>query len=356
MSDESEDTGEKEFAATPHRLSEARRKGDAPAAQDLAHGAALVALVVTAGVTGPGAMLEMGEAGMALLATAGGNAVDSPALGPALAAMVWPVVPLFVVPATAALGAHAAAGVLFVASDRILPKLSRISPVAIAKHKFGPDGLFEFAKGVLKFALLLAIAVWFARSHGEAILGAMLLPTAAGLAAMTGWMLALAIPFVAVAAVVGMVEHLWQRHRFAARNRMTRKEMMDELRDSEGDPLQKAHRRQRALDIASRNMIADVRGASVVIVNPVHVAVALKWKRGDRTAPLVVAKGEGEVAARIRDSARRAGVPIHRDVAMARAINGTIPLGQPVRPEHFAAVAAAIRFAERVRARKRGLA
>jgi flagellar biosynthetic protein FlhB len=355
MSKAAEDSGEKEFAATPHRLTEARRKGDAPAAQDLAHGAALVALVASAAVAGPGAMLATGEAGMAILATAGGGAVDSPALGPALAAMVWPVVPLLVVPAAAALAALVAAGVLFVASDRIAPKLSRISPVAIAAHKFGPDGLFEFAKGVAKFVLLLAIAVWFARKHGEAILGAMLLPPATGFAAMTGWMLALAVPFVAVAAVVGLVEHLWQRYRFAARNRMTRKEMMDELRDSEGDPQQKAQRRQRAQDIATRNMIAEVGQASVVIVNPVHVAVALRWARGDRTAPIVVAKGEDEVAARIRDAARKAGVPIHRDVAMARAINGTIPVGQPVRPEHFAAVAAAIRFAERVRARKHSL-
>jgi flagellar biosynthetic protein FlhB len=355
MSGGAEDAGEKEFAATPHRLSEARRKGDAPAAQDLAHGAALVALVATAAAAGPGALIATAEAGMALLATAGGGSVDNPALGPALSAMLWPLLPIFAVPAAAALLAYVAAGVLFVSADRIVPKLSRISPLSIARHKFGPDGLFEFAKGVAKFALLLAIAVWFARSHGEAILGLMLLPPAAGFAAMTAAMLSLAVPFVALAGLIGVVEHLWQRFRFATRNRMTRKEMMDEMRDSEGDPHQRAQRRQRAQDIASRNMVADVGQASVVIVNPVHVAVALKWKRGDRTAPVVVAKGEGEAAARIRDAARRAGVPIHRDVAMARAIHGTIPVGQPVRPEHFAAVAAAIRFAERVRARKRSL-
>ncbi len=353
MSEAAGDEGDKEFAATEHRLAEARRKGDAPAAQDLAHGAALAALAGTAAVTGPGAVAAMGEAGMALLAGAGGMEMGGPALAPALAAMLWPVLPLFAMPMAAAILAYLGAGVLFVAQDRIVPRLSRISPLAIAKHKFGPDGLFEFVKGVVKFALLVAVAVWFARAKGEEVLASLMLPAPAGFVAMAGWMLALALPFVAIALVVGLVEHLWQRHRFVTRNRMTRKEMMDEMRDSEGDPHQKAHRRRRAQDIAGRNMAADVAQASVVVVNPVHVAVALRWKRGDRTAPVVVAKGEGEAAARIRDAARRAGVPIHRDVGIARALHATIPVGQPVKAEHFAAVAAAIRFAERVRTRKR---
>jgi flagellar biosynthetic protein FlhB len=88
-------------------------------------------------------------------------------------------------------------------------------------------------------------------------------------------------------------------------------------------------------------------------VNPTHYAVALKWQRGDRSAPICLAKGVDEVAARIRERAAAAGIPIHRDPATARAIHATVEVGRPIRPEHFKAVAAAIRFAEAMRRRAR---
>jgi flagellar biosynthetic protein FlhB len=100
-------------------------------------------------------------------------------------------------------------------------------------------------------------------------------------------------------------------------------------------------------------MLADVPKADVVIVNPTHFAVALKWSRRKGAAPVCVAKGVDEVAARIRAAAAEAGVPIHRDPPTARALHATVNLGEEVRPEHYRAVAAAIRFAERMRSRAR---
>ena len=134
---------------------------------------------------------------------------------------------------------------------------------------------------------------------------------------------------------------------------MTRQELLDEMKQSDGDPHVKGQRRRRAEAIATQRMLADVPKADVVIVNPTHYAVALRWDRGSGRAPVCVAKGVDEVAARIREAASLAGVPIRSDPPAARALHASVDLGQEILPEHFAAVAAAIRFAETMRAKAR---
>ena len=114
----------------------------------------------------------------------------------------------------------------------------------------------------------------------------------------------------------------------------------------------KAQRRSRAEAIATNRMLLDVPKADVVIVNPTHFAVALKWSRAKGSAPVCVAKGEGEVALRIREVAATAGVPIHADPPTARALHATVEIGREIAPEHYRAVAAAIRFADRMRQRR----
>jgi flagellar biosynthesis protein FlhB len=155
-----------------------------------------------------------------------------------------------------------------------------------------------------------------------------------------------------VALVLGVADLLWQRLSFRRRHMMTRKEMTDEHKESEGDPQLKAQRRARAVAIAMNQMLADVPRADVVIVNPTHYAVALKWERGAGRAPVCVAKGVDDVARAIRERAQEAGVPLRSDPPTARALHATVEIGQEVGRAEWRAVAAAIRFAEKVR-RKR---
>ena len=150
------------------------------------------------------------------------------------------------------------------------------------------------------------------------------------------------------------VDYLWQHAEHLRKNRMSRKELQDETKDAEGDPHVKQQRRQRAQDIASNQMMADVPKADVVIVNPTHFAVALKWSRATGTAPVCVAKGVDEVAAAIRSKAGNAGVPIHSDPPTARALHATVEIGQEIAEEYYRPVAAAIRFAEAMRKRAKG--
>ncbi len=120
----------------------------------------------------------------------------------------------------------------------------------------------------------------------------------------------------------------------------------------EGDPYIKQHRRQRA-QIANNRMLADVPGADVVIVNPTHFAVALKWNRASGAAPICVAKGVDAIAARIREIAEASAVPVRHDPPAARAIHASVEVGAEIQPEHYHAVASAIRFAEAMQARAR---
>jgi flagellar biosynthetic protein FlhB len=162
------------------------------------------------------------------------------------------------------------------------------------------------------------------------------------------------IAVLIVSAAIAAIDYAWQRHSHLAKNRMTRQEVLDETKRSEGDPHLKARRRQRGQELATNRMLSDVKDAAVVVVNPTHYAVALAWTPQDDTPPVCVAKGVDEIAARIREEAQIHGVPIHSDPSTARALHASVSLGDPIEREHFAAVAAAIRFAQRMRAIAKG--
>jgi len=159
-----------------------------------------------------------------------------------------------------------------------------------------------------------------------------------------------------VALAIGGVDYLWQRYDHLRRHRMSHRDLQDEHKQHEGDPHMKNERRQRANRIAGDQMMADVPGADVVIVNPTHYAVALKWSRAPNSAPICVAKGVDHVALAIRAVAKDHGVPVRSDPPTARAIHATTDIGMEIDPEQYQTVAAAIRFSEAMRhkARARG--
>ena len=156
-----------------------------------------------------------------------------------------------------------------------------------------------------------------------------------------------------VSLAIGALDYLWQRHDFLRQNRMSHRELKEEHKRSEGDPHLKQERRQRGQQLASGQMMADVPHADVVIVNPTHYAVALKWSRAPGSAPVCVAKGLDHLALAIRDCAIENGVPVRHDPPTARVLHATTAIGQEVDPDHYRAVAAAIRFAEAMRRRAR---
>jgi flagellar biosynthetic protein FlhB len=351
MSDSAD--AEKEHDPTPQRLEEARQRGDVPQSADLTAAASLAGFLLALMAFGPGLVDRAGAAGRALLS-------EPEQIGRAeLAAHAWntaaAVTPLVLLPAGAAVAALFAQQALVFAPERLAPKLSRISPFAAAGQKFGAEGLTDFAKSALKLTLAGSVLLAFLIGRAPDIVASHMLapgPAAALMASLLTAFLALAL---ALGAALGALDLLLQRTRFMRRNRMTRQELLDEMKRSEGDPHLKAERRGRGREIATNRMLAEVPRADVVIVNPTHFAVALRWDRGKGRAPVCLAKGVDEIAARIRAAAAAAGVPLHSDPATARALHASLEVGDEVRPEHYRAVAAAIRFSEAMRRRARGL-
>ena len=354
-----ESAADKTHEPTQQKLLKAREKGDVARSTDLLVAASYAGLLLTTIALGPGMAGDVGSVLAAMLdrsESLSAQVLQGPAFRPVgglLTSIATAVAPLFAGPAALVLAALLAQRALVFAPSKLAPKLSRISPVANARNKFGRSGLFEFAKSLVKLVLYSVCLGFFLRQRLPLILGtAGADPRAVSvvMADLSTRFLTLAL---AVAICLGGVDAVWQFFDLRRRNRMTRKELTDEAREAEGDPQMKQQRRFRAETIATSQMIAEVAKAEVVIVNPTHYAVALRWSRAPGSAPVCVAKGVDEMAMAIRRAAEAAGVPVQHDPATARAIHATVPLGQEIGTELYAPVAASIRFAEDMRRRVR---
>lgn len=351
---------EKEHAPSQKRMEDARKKGDVAKSTELSAAAGYLGLLL-AGMAGMGAVSAAGH-GLALILDRAPEiaALVSRGARPIVAGMLssvaMPLALFLGLPALLTVLTLVVQRAIVFVPDKLMPRLSRISPISTAKQKFGPEGLFEFAKSFVKLVLVGLVLGQFLIVHLETILSTASLDPRLGLITLFGLLGQFLMIVLVITASLGVLDFLWQRHALIKRNRMSRKEMTDEMKDSEGDPHTKAQRRQRGQDIAMNQMLADVATANVIIVNPTHFAVALKWQRGARSAPVLVAKGVDEVARRIRERAAENGVPIHSDPPTARAIHATVEIGKPIQRDQYRAVAAAIRFSETIRKRAKEMA
>jgi flagellar biosynthesis protein FlhB len=351
---EGEDSGEKIHDPTPKRLSDARERGEVPQSQDMITAATYGGFLLASLAAGPAAMKEVAQIGVSVLDQSDRLSAEMTDNGAApLAGLIadscWAIAPFLLLPAAAAVIAVLAQNALTFAPQKLEPKLSRLNPLATLGQKFGREGLFEFAKSTVKLTIVsVALGLFLTSRLPEIIHAADLSP-----ALSTKRLMELSVSFLClvllIAAVIGGIDLLWQRAQFVHRNRMSHQDLIDEFKQSEGDPHMKAQRRQRGEEIASNRMLLDVPRSDVIVVNPQHYAIALRWDRTAGTAPVCVAKGVDALAAQIREKAAEAGIPIHRDPPTARALFATVDIGQEIRPEHYRAVAAAIRFAEAMR-------
>lgn len=346
-----EDDSEKTLEATDHKLAEARKKGEVPMAPEMRHvlmvGGAFLSITMFGG---------MAAAGLSGLSTALWQAAVQPldtgrawrigaeaisrtvlAIGPILAVMMVCALLLFVAQGRPALS-----------WTRVKPQWSRISPVGGLKRLFGLQALGTFGKTLAKLLALFTVLVLVLRPHLPAfdqLVGASPLRTAVVAAALGGALLKASTIFTAI---IAGYDFWSQRRSFAKRMRMSRQEFKDEIKQSDGDPKVKARVRAIGMQRARRRMMAAVPTASVVITNPTHFAVALRYEHGQMSAPLVVAKGTDEVALRIRAVATEAGVPIVESPPLARALHAAVEIDHPIHPEHYAAVAEVISYVMRI--------
>lgn len=355
----SEETDDKQYEPSQKKLDDARKKGEIPRSTDLNTAAAYAGFLVAAVSIGAAALRDLGAGLSGLLGRAESLSASlfvsggRPFSRDLIMTVAAGAAPFFLVPATLVLVVIAAQKGFVFAPTRLEPKLSRISPISQAKNKFGRAGLFEFAKSFAKLLIYATVLFIYLATQLPRIIATLYLTPGLATVELLRLVVGLLGIVLVIALMIGGVDFVWQRAEHMRKNRMSRKEMTDEHKESEGDPAMKQQRRQKAMDIALNQMLQDVPGADVVIVNPTHYAVALKWDRAGGGAPVCVAKGVDLVAARIREAANENGVPIHSDPPTARALHATVEIGQEIQPTHYRAVAVAIRFAERLRQRTR---
>ncbi|MDE0591349.1 flagellar type III secretion system protein FlhB [Halocynthiibacter sp. C4] len=345
------DEGEKQYEASQQKLDDARKKGEIPRSTDLITAASFTGFLIALFVFGPNA-IPRSAAALSILLHSPQNfvaATTSASLTGAIASSLFPLAPLFVLPVVMVIGVVFFQKGFVFAPAKLEPKLSKISPLSNLKNKFGRSGLFEFGKSTAKLVLVSIILGVFLAKKRDVILSIAKLSAQQAIIGMMSLIVQFVMVVVLISVCIGAVDYLFQYKEHHRKNMMSRKELTDEQKNSEGDPHQKGQRRQRGQEIALNRMMTEVPKADVVLVNPTHFAVALVWNKKNGGAPVCVAKGVDEVAMRIRETAMENGVPIHRDPPATRAIYATVELGEEVHAEHYEAVALAIRFAESVR-------
>ena len=234
-----------------------------------------------------------------------------------------------------------AQGGFFLATKSVKPSLKKLNPLQGFKRVFGPQALWEGAKMLIKSSVV-GIVAYGAVSALMPLIGG-LVPISAVLELVRDEVLTLVRNVAIAGLVMAALDYVMVRRRMGKQTRMTKHEVKQEGKQTEGDPHLKGAIRSRQLAASRNRMMADVPTADVVLVNPTHVAVALKYDP-ERGAPRVVARGAGAVAQRIREQASEHGVPMVRDVPLARALHRSTVVGQEIPAELYAAVAQVLAF------------
>ena len=344
----SESSDDKTEEPTSRRLEKAREDGQVARSTELSAAAVTISAVSLLFITGGYVVTKLAEK-----FAAGFNfdrkLVFSSNLLPAIFGhqmleayiLIVPVLGLTVVVAIAASGATG--GYLF-SLKAVMPKASKLNPAAGLKRMFGVKALVELGKALLKFFLVTGVLVYVLNDNIDTLnlIGKMALEPAL---ATAGKLLAKAALLITLSLVIiAMIDVPFQRWQFMKQMRMSKQEIKDEMKNSEGNPEIKAQIRRRQREISNARMIDSVKDADVVITNPEHFAVALAYDPNGDTAPILLAKGADEMAARIRSEAQKHGIEIFQAAPLARALYFTTEVDHPVPEDLYYAVAQVIAY------------
>jgi flagellar biosynthetic protein FlhB len=337
--------GERTEKATPKRLKKARRDGNIANTPEIGSWAALLVAGfllprvahsllsnATETLVGVGVIIRSPDPGRAMALA--GSALRSAGLV---------ALPLGLVFAFISIVSVAAQGGFWFSTGLLKPKFSRLNPLQGVKRMFGGHAWWQLAKSLLKTAVLAAVVYFSVRNLVPTIMGSGSLP----LQSLVKLAVDAALNLVRDSAIAGLVmalaDYTVVRRRNNKQLKMTKEEIKEEYKEAEGDPHVRSARRSRQMALRRNRMLRDVETADVVVVNPTHVAVALRYEPG-RGAPRVVAKGADNIAAKIREVAEKNRVPMVSDVPLARTLYKSCEIGQEIPADLFKAVATVLAF------------
>jgi flagellar biosynthesis protein FlhB len=349
--------GEKTEKATPKRRDDARKKGQVARSADVNGAVVLLVAFGVLAISGPmmlGRMQGMMRDGLSLVATPDvvgweGLAELFGAIGTTVAVVVGPI-------ALAGVLAGTAASVLQVkwkpSAEAIKPDPKRLNPLSGAKNIFGKKAPFEAAKAITKVVVVGAVVAWSLVPDLPQFVALVGLPPALLLAKLAKLVLVIAFKAVAAYLLIAAADYAWQRYTHEKQLRMSVEEVKQEMKNSQVSAEIRSAQRQRQRAAARARMMADVPEADVVVTNPTHYAVALRYD-SEKAAPVVVAKGKDLIAARIRQIAAEHDVPVIADPPLARSLHASVEVGRMIPEELYHAVAQLLAFVYRTAGRRR---
>ncbi len=342
---------------TPKRLEEARRHGQVPRSPELTTAAVMLIAGLGLHFIGGHVASELNGIMRSGLALSRAQALDASWLIPSLAAgaaqALEAIAPILGLTLVAALLAPIALGGWNLSLEALAPDFTRLSPVGGLQRIFSMRSGVELGKAFAKFLLIALVAVLFLKGKSSelASLGAEPLRPAIAHAATLGGDALLA--FSLALALIAAVDVPWQLWSYKQRLLMSRQEIREELKENEGSPEMKGRVRRAQQEVAKRRMMQEVPKADVVVTNPTHIAVALRYDEQRMRAPIVVAKGADEVAARIREVAVESRVPIFEAPPLARALHRAVPIGGEIPTSLYVAVAQVLTYVYQLRTARR---
>ena len=355
MSDEP-DEAEKTEEPSQKKLDDAKKKGDIPKSQEVTSwfmmlAATLVIMMFSA---------DMANSLAVLLAGFMGHLHDIPMDGSGLTEILWQmvlaVVAIVALPFMFLWFAGVAGNIVqfppIFTTEPIKPKFSKISPMAGFKRLFSAASLVNFVKSLLKLILVTVILAVIMIPKRDLLDGTILLDPAEILTLLRTLSLEVLGGVLALLTVIAGADYAWQRHTWHKKLRMTQKEVRDEYKMQEGDPHIQAKIKQIRREKSQQRMMQNVPDATVIITNPTHYAVALKYEEG-MPAPLCVAKGQDNIALKIRELGKEHDIPIVENPPLARALHATTEIDDEIPLEHFKAVAKVIGYVLGLRGKKR---
>lgn len=352
-----EDDSNKTEPATPKRKEEARRQGQVAVSRDVSTAAVLlggIGLLAALLPVGLRSMTDMTRHGLALTADASQlnrltvDTVHTLIVDAGTTTLVLVLPILFGVALLGAAASLAQTGFLWRATG-LQPDFAKLSPLKGLKRLTSLRSVMELVKGLLKIAVITSVGLFVMR-HDIFQVPAMIefdLPTAISVTGRLALKAALAVS--AAIAVLAGLDYLYQRYEWERGLRMSKEEIKEEHKSAEGDPLIRSRVRAAQRDLSKKRMMAAVKTADVVVTNPTHLAVALKYDAGRKAAPFVVAKGAGFLAERIRELARHHGVAVVEHKFVARTLYKLVDIGKEIPADLYRAVAEILAFVYRAR-------
>lgn len=354
--DDSTDESQKTEEPTARKLEEARKRGQVVFSREVTNWTMLFTATILVLMAGPSLMAGLRDRLRIFLEQPDRIPTDALGLAGVLRNLFLEVgglllLPLLALSVMAVLAGFAQTGPIFT-FDPVKPDLSKISIIKGFSRLFSMRSIMEFIKGLIKLAVVSLAGVLALKPYFGGMEHFVGLDLTQGLFDLETLFLKMMIAALSVLAVLAVMDYLYQRHDFMKKMRMSKQEIKDEFKQTEGDPHVKARLRELRERRARQRMMQAVPEADVVITNPTHFAVALKYDTKDMPAPMMVAKGADLIAEKIKEIAKENKVPIVENAPLARALYDSMEIDQVIPPEHYKTVAEVIRYVFRLKGKK----